>query len=130
MKKIKALILSMLMVVMCLFALVGCNTGKYKFESMRVNTEDISMTVSVGDELPGVGELTEDFMVIELKGGNKAIVTSSLGGEENVQEGTWKKGDDKGEIVITIDDEDMTFTKEGKKLIVDIEGVGKITLSK
>ena len=130
MKKIKAFLLSMLMVVMCLLALVGCDTGKYKFESMRISMAGTSMTIAVGDELPGVGELTEDFMVIELKGGNKAIVTSNLSGEESVQEGTWKKGEEKHEIIITIDDEDMTFTKDGNKLIAEIDGVGKITLSK
>lgn len=129
MKKIKAFLLSMLMVVMCLLALVGCDTGKYKFESMRISMAGNSMTIAVGDEFSGM-EITEDFMVIELKGGNKAIVTSNLSGEESVQEGTWKKGEEKNEIIITIDDEDMTFIKDGNKLIAEIDGVGKITLSK
>ena len=130
MKKIRAIILSMLMVVMCLFALAGCNTGKYKFESITVTTMGANLTVEVGESLPGIGELTEDFMVIELKGGKKAIVTSSIGGETNTQEGTWKKGEEKGTIVITIDDEEMTFTKDGKTLTAEIEGMGKVTLSK
>ena len=97
---------------------------------ITVTTMGANLTIEVGESLPGVGELTEDFMVVELKGGKKAVVTSSIGGETNTQEGTWKKGEEKGTIVITIDDEEMTFTKDGKTLTAEIEGMGKVTLSK
>jgi Zn/Cd-binding protein ZinT len=86
----------------------------------------VSMTLNVGDSLPGVGELTEDFMVIELKGGKKAIVTSN--GE--TKEGTWEKGEEKGTIVVTIEEQSITFVKDGKTLSFTMEGAGQVVLSK
>ena len=126
MKKFKTLLVSALMVIMCLFALAGCANGTYKFQSIKVNTMGVSMTLNVGDSLPGVGELTEDFMVIELKGGKKAIVMSN--GE--TKEGTWEKGEEKGTIVITIEEESITFVKDGKTLSFTMEGAGQVVLSK
>lgn len=127
MKKLLAVLLAAIACVACM-ALVGCGgaEGTYKFESMTMTYGDETVTIKAGDEFQGM-TFEKDMMIIELKKGGKCIMTSSMYGEAETEEGTWKKDGD----TITITSNNMTQNiqlKDGK-LIINMEGT-EVVLSK
>lgn len=124
MKKIKTLLLTSLTAVLLCFCFLfaGCGkvAGTYKFESMTF----AGQTVKVGDEVAGLGEMTEDYFVVELKEDGTATV-NEMGAD--AMEGTWKEDGDN--VIITMRGVDQTFKKDGKKLVVTI-GATEIVLKK
>ncbi len=124
MKKFKTLLLtSLTAVLLCfcfLFAGCGSVAGTYKFKSMEV----MGVEYKVGDSMMGIGELKEDYMVVELKEDN----TATFDGEEC----TWEEKD--GKIVLSVGEgedsyEIASFEKKGSKLIME-KGDNKLILKK
>lgn len=159
MKKLKAALLSLLAFVVGAFCLVACGetndsgstdsgagdsvnsassaeivyTGTYKFESMTMpdptsSEEGATITITVGQEYMGMS-LSANFMVIELKDGGIAVVSSEMMGASQTMNGTWTKAETEGQIVITVEDDPQTFTCDGTTMTADEEGM-KITLKK
>lgn len=128
MKKLKLALLSLLAFVVGAFCLVACGEsnyeGTYKFASVTMSENGTTTTIKVGETYEG-RTLTEDFMVIELKNGGKAVA-SQMGETVN---GTWEKAETKGQIVITVDGDPQTFTCDGTTMTMEYDGV-KITLKK
>ncbi len=110
--------------VCCLVACGGDPVGTYKFDSMSGKMEGLEINVKVGDKLMGVVELTEDYMVLEIKEDNTFTMTAM--GEKG-ESGTWKQ--DGGKVVLTIDGEDMTADLSGSSITFEQEGM-KIVLKK
>ena len=132
MKKVKAVLFSVLVFVVGLFCLVGCGkaekTGVYKFESMTVTQGGVSTTLKVGETYLGMISLTEDFVSIELKeDGTVAAVIAMV--EEAPSTGTWTEGEEENTVVITIDGDSQTVTCDGEKLTMSMEGA-QLTLKK
>ncbi len=86
--------------------------------------EGLEINVKVGDKLMGVVELTEDYMVLEIKEDNTFTMTAM--GEKG-ESGTWKQ--DGGKVVLTVDGEDMTVDLSGSSITFEQEGM-KIVLKK
>ena len=132
MKKVKAVLFSVLVFVVGLFCLVGCGkeekTGVYKFESMTVTQGGVSTTLKVGETYLGMISLTEDFVSIELKeDGTVTAVIAMV--EEAPSTGTWTEGEEENTVVITIDGDSQTVTCDGEKMTMSMEGA-QLTLKK
>lgn len=141
MRKFKTALLSILAFVLGLFCLASCgekensgevnHAGTYKFESMTMpdptsSEEGATITITVGQEMEGM-TFSADYMVIELKDGGIAVVSTLMG--EAVMNGTWTKAETEGQIVVTVDDDPQTFTCDGTTMTMEDEGI-KITLKK
>ena len=115
MKKLLTIMAAALLAICC-FGLVACGggvEGTYKFKSMTAGGE----TYAVGDVAPW-GEdgetISADYLVLELKSDGSVAYSMSMGGETESKTGTWAQ--DGNTITITIDDEAMPFTLDGKTL--------------
>lgn len=128
MKKLKAILLSLFVFVVGAFCLVACGEsnyeGVYKFAAMTISEEGAATTIKAGETYEDM-TLTEDYIVIELKSGGKAVV-SSMG--ESIS-GTWAKGETEGQIVITIGGDPQTFACDGTTMTKNENG-REITLKK
>jgi hypothetical protein len=119
MKKLLAIVAAFVLTICCV-GLVACGSGKvegtYKFKSMTTKMGDVETTVTVGQEVLGLGTLTEDYMVIELKEGGAAAVSNAMGGQAINLEGTWaQEGSD---ITITMTGETQVFKLNGNQLSI------------
>ncbi|MBE7091202.1 MAG: hypothetical protein E7363_04735 [Clostridiales bacterium] len=81
--------------------------GTYKFFSMKIGD---GITVNAGAEFNGF-ELTEDYMVLELKSDN--TVSMTVEGEDSGT-GTWVKSGNN--VVLTVEGEAETYTLDGETL--------------
>ena len=117
MKKLLTLALSLIMCVCC-FGLIACGKdggaeGTYKLDSITLD----GVTYEIGDDAPWGGEITADVYIIELKGDNKAVVTSKMGAE-TVIEAEWSLDGDK--LSLTAEGETSEATlKDGTITVVD-----------
>ena len=117
MKKIKILLVSILTLMLSLFCFTGCGEkGKYEIKEYVTG----SITKTADDD-------NDSF--IELKKDDVAVVSIDLVVFELEGEGTWKKGDEKNEIVLSVSGIDYTVVKDGKTLTMDV-GVAKIVFEK
>lgn len=128
MKKFKALLLTSLTVVLVCFCFLfaGCKaTGVYKFKKMEMEFLGETVEYKVGDVMIGTGELTEDYMVVELK--DDGTATYAVMGNEAL-DCTWEEVD--GKIVLKSGEYEIAkFEQKGSKLIME-EGKNKLTLKK
>ncbi|MDE6274202.1 MAG: hypothetical protein K2L87_04050 [Clostridiales bacterium] len=111
--------------ILCLVACGGDPVGTYKFDSMSGKMEGVSIDVKVGDKLMGMIELTEDYMVIEIKEDN--TYTMKMAGQ-NAGSGTWEQSGSKI-ILKATGDADVEATLSGSELTFENEGL-QVTLKK
>lgn len=127
MKKVKLWLATVVALVLGVCCLAACGSGvegTYKFYSMTVEGQ----TLKAGESYMGVINLSEEFFVLELKGDGTCVMKTAMADE--TVEGTWKQdGEDENKIVVTSEDEAVTFTKNGNELSFDLEG-NKIVLKK
>lgn len=124
MKRFRAVLVTALMLLMGMLCLVACGGAEtYKFESMEFTLGDYTTVVKVGDEYGGE-TYDADTITLTLKSGGKAVFKS--GGQE--KECTWKETD--GKIDVTAEEETITFTRDGEKLIMTQEKAGSTAVMK
>ena len=124
MKKLLSILLAAMLIVAC-FGMVGCGVeGKYKFYAYEIAGEQYK----VGDEVPGLGKITEEMAKesgFELA---KDGVVKDADGEE-VESASWEEAD--GKVTIKIGDfYERELTKDGRKLIEDLGNGVKIIYKK
>ncbi len=102
-------IVSMLVVLTALFCLVGCGqTGKYVATSYKAG--------------PITMDLTDSNSYVELKGGDEAVVSIDFALGKLEGTGTWAKGEQANEVIITVEGVEYIATVEGGELTLDIFG--------
>lgn len=107
MRKIKVFVVSVLTVLLAMFCLAGCGeTGKYALTSCKVASAEIN--------------ISENDSYVELKSENVAVVSIDLAVGKLEGEGTWKKGAEKGAVVITLDGVDYNMTVADGNLTFEI----------
>ena len=117
MKKVKVFLVSLLTVALAMFSLASCvQPGKYEAESYKLG----SLTMEISDD---------NASYVELKWNKDAVVSIQVASMTWEGTGTWKSGEDKNTIVITINDTEHTATVDGDELILDM-GVGSIVFEK
>ena len=112
MKKIKMLLVGLLTVLMSLYCLTGCyllQVGTYKAVSYKAGPVSIE-----------VGEDNESY--VELKYNKEAYVSIDLVVTKMEGTGTWEAGEEKNEVIITIDEVKYPVTIEGNTMTVEILG--------
>ena len=112
-------------VILCV-CLTACSTnivGDYKFYSMKGNEAGIEISYKVGDDILGVGKITEDFMTLSIKEDNTFTITA-MGSETK---GTWKE--DGGKYILTIAGQDQEVSVSGGKLTRK-QGDNQVTFKK
>lgn len=125
MKRFVAIAAAVLLMA-ALFAGCGSSSaaGKYVLKSMdgqdvnealKADLEEVGMSLDEYLELFEI-ETLEEFMTVELKSDGNAVV--SVAGEDE-DTGTWEQDGDK--VIITIDDESVTFTLNGNELSAEID---------
>jgi len=112
MATISAVVVTALMCVLIAACSNGSFVGTYKFSSMSMSGNGVSMNLKVGEEYMGMS-LSEDYVVLEVKEDNTFKMTTA--GQE--QNGTWKEED--GKYVLTMDGEDQTATLKGNELTLE-----------
>lgn len=115
MKKVKLFLVSLLTVILSLFCLVGCTTGKYKAVSYKIGPASVDIT----DE--------DNESYVELKGDNTAIVHVKVATISVDGTGTWEEKDDK--ISITIEGVTYSATEKDGVLTVNFL-IGSVVLKK
>lgn len=116
MKKCKLFLITVLTVILSLFCFAGCfEQGKYEIEEIVTGNT--------------VKEVDNNLSYIELKKGNVAVVSIDLALLKVEGEGTWKKGDEKNQIIISIKGIDYTVVKESDTLTLDA-GLAKLVFEK
>lgn len=119
MKKLLAIVAAFVLTICCV-GLVACGSssveGTYKFKSMTTKMGDVETTITAGQEVAGLGAVTEDYMVIELKEGGAATVSNAMGGQAINLEGTWAQ--DGSDITITMNSETQVFKLSGNQLSI------------
>ena len=137
MKKIKTMLVSLLMLITCLFCFVGCGaTGKYNFKEIRVTDYYGDEEVyEAGDEFQGM-EIPEGYCSLELKNDETFCLAmkypdgSSWGSVEwktQYTYGTWRESD--GEIELMAQGSATTATLDGNTLTIESNG-SKIVMTK
>lgn len=123
MKKLLTVLAVTAIMICCSFMFAcGSVTGTYKFVSLSGEQGGVKIEAKVGEKFMSI-ELTEDFMTLTLNE-DKTAVFVSMGHEDK---GTWEEKD--GKVVVDIDNEAISFEKDGNKLIVEEAGM-KVVLSK
>jgi hypothetical protein len=152
MRKIKVFLVSLLAMVLGLFCFVACGEGNiegtYKFSSITmqnpmydaenpVSGVEEYITVKVGEMFDPTGSgmgitFSADFMVVELKADGVLSVTSAMGGEPETMTGTWTQDGDKVTLTMTVEGEaeSQEATVKGDTLVLDMDGMGSVTLKK
>lgn len=116
MKKFKLFLATVLTVILALFCLGGCfEKGKYEIEEYLIGNT--------------VTEVEDNISYIELKKGKVAVVAIDLKIFKIEGEGTWKKGDEKNQIVVSVGGVDYTVEKKGDTLTMDVK-VAKLVFEK
>ena len=110
MKKVLTSIVLALLVIALPVGLIGCKKataveGIYKFDKVEVKfTDAVEATEQDKQEL--IAHLTSDFsFTIEVKEDKTYVVTDA--NSEEVDKGTWKKGEGANEYIITSEDPDL-----------------------
>lgn len=131
MKKVKVWLAALVALVVGVCCLAACGSGvegTYKFYSMTVEGQ----TLHAGESYMGVIQLSEDFVVLELKKDGTCTMKTAMAPQE-AGSATWKVDEnDKNKIIVTAEDEDgesVTFTKNGNELSFEMEG-SKVVLKK
>lgn len=126
MKKLAVSLVAALSVVIMCFALAACSTkfeGTYKFYSMEGKEAGIEINYKVGDDIMGIGKITEDFMVLTVNTDN-TLTISTMGQEIS---GTWKE--EGGKYSITVSGTTQEVKVSGNKITFEQNG-SKVTLKK
>ena len=126
MKKVAVSLVAAISAIIMCFALAACSTsfeGTYKFYSMEGKEAGIEINYKVGDDILGLGKITEDFMVLTVNTDN--TLTFSTMGEEI--SGTWKEED--GKYILTIAGQSQEVKVSGNKVTFEQNG-SKVTLKK
>ena len=138
MKKFKSFLVTALVCVMtcCCLLFTGCGkTGTYKFESLKYDDGDNSLTAEVGDKFEGL-ELKKDTFILIIEK-ETFILRASHAYEDDGEEytettvvaGTWVKGYEKEIYFIVEDDDTVVAKKDGNKITFEYEGI-ELTLKK
>ncbi len=120
-----ALLVAVATVILCV-CLTACSTnivGSYKFYSMKGNEGGIEINYKVGDDILGIGKITEDFMTLTVNEDNTFAI-SAMGSETK---GTWKE--EGGKYILTIAGQDQEVSVSGNKLTMK-QGENQITFKK
>ena len=116
-KVIVGIVSAMAIIAMCL-TMAACNSGtSYKVSAIEMS----GTTYNVGDEVPGMGTLKDDYMVITIKDGGKYTIESD--GES--EDGKYEEKDGK-----YIFDGMMEATIDGDTLTIDMGYGMKVILKK
>lgn len=130
MKKAGLWLATLLAFVLGVCCLVACGDsakeGTYKFRSMSMTTEGVSVDIKAGESYMGV-TISEDYMTLELKADGTAVF-KGMGETTN---GTWKVNDsDKDKIDLTMEEgETQTVSCKDGTITMEQEGA-KIVLKK
>lgn len=124
MKKLKKLLVVFLAVAalaICSLCFAACGSsnsavGTWKFSSMTTTAEGVTIDVKAGESYMGI-TLSEDYLVIEIKDDGTWVLTTTMMGESDTQEGTW-----------TQDGKTISFVSDGKTQNGTIDG-DELTLS-
>ncbi len=117
MKKIKVFLVSLLTIVLAMFCLAGCGkTGKYVATAYKIGSTTT--------------DLTDSTSYVELKGDNVAVVSIDLKITKIEGEGTWKEGEEKNTVVITVSNVPYPVTIDGNTMTLDLGIAGSIILEK
>ena len=117
MKKLIKIVALSLVLCAC-FMLSACSftaRGTYKVSEVRAGVGNALVRYQVGDTILGIGEITEDFSILELKGNE--VCEYTLNGNKKI--GTWEY--DNGKIEVEINEQDIVFVKDGKTLTYTID---------
>lgn len=120
-----ALLVAVATVILCV-CLTACSTnivGSYKFYSMKGKEGGIEINYKVGDDILGIGKITEDFMTLTVNEDNTFAI-STMGRETK---GTWKE--EGGKYILTIAGQDQEVSVSGNKLTMK-QGENQITFKK
>lgn len=102
-----------------LFAACGAKSypGTYKFASMSMSGNGVSMEYTAGQDFMGV-TITEDAYVLEVKEDSTFTMSVNMMGETSTMSGTWKE--EGGKMIMTAEDgSDQTATLNGNKLTME-----------
>lgn len=102
-----------------LFAACGAKSyvGTYKFASMSMTSEGMSMEYTAGQDFMGV-TITEDAYVLEVKEDGTFTMSMNMMGMSESMSGTWKE--EGGKMVMSVaEGGDQTATLNGNKLTVE-----------
>lgn len=126
MKKMKICLVGILTLMLTLVCFVACGgvAGTYKFKSMKSNVGGVEISYEAGQELPGVGKLDENYMVLELKSDGTVVASTNGEVEEDAESAmTWEEVD--GKIVFkTAGVEVMTATVDGSTMTISQNTAG------
>lgn len=119
MKKFLTAVVTALTVALLAICFAACGkadyVGTYKFYSMSVSGNGLSMEYKVGETAMGGVAITEDYLVLEVKEDNTFVMSGAMYGGSS-QSGTWS--DDGGKLCLTIDNETQQATLSGDKLTI------------
>ena len=116
----------LLMLLLCCFSfclLTACTgdsiVGEYEFSSMKMTIAGQEIEVKAGEEYQGI-TFSADLATLSVKKDGTFTMTTNMGVTATV-EGTWEKTDNG--YTFTSDDEPITITKDGSKLIFSSDEV-------
>lgn len=116
MKKLVATLSAVISTVLMCVLIAACSntsfTGTWKFSSMSMSGNGVSVNLKVGEEYMGV-TISEEYVTLEVKEDNTFTITTA----GQTQNGTWKEED--GKYILTVDGDDQTATINGKELTME-----------
>lgn len=125
MKKLKLTLAAIFAIVLGICCFAACNSsavGTYKFYSMSYTESGISVEIKAGETYMGYLTLNEDVMTVTLNEDGTAVVTTAM--VDITGTGTWKEDEsDSNKIIVTIDGDEQTFTRNGSELTLEEEGI-------
>lgn len=123
MKKLKVWLLTLVsvMAIVCCLAACGSSSkaGTYKIASMTIAGTEYK----VGDEIPVLGKLTDDYVTITLNEDGTCEMVAKMVGMEIKTEGTWKENaDDSNKIDMTVEGSTQTLACDGSTISMEMSG--------
>ena len=122
MKKVRAVVIGVLC-VLCVAILTGCQTGTYKFSSMKASVGAISIEYKVGDDFLGT-TITEDFCVIDMR--HDGTVSYQISDNAKL-DGTWSKSETvKNGYDLKFGNSSLAVVISGGKLTMEWNGMSLV----
>lgn len=114
-KTVKVIFVVIATLVLCVI-MAACNAqtkfvGTYKFQAMSMQQGATTITIKVNEPVLGLMTYSEDAIVLTVTDDGNFELKMDIYGINDSQKGTWRV--EEGNLVLTIDDEDVIATLAG-----------------